>query len=388
MKTLKTLIYAEVYRAVTFASLGFLALFSFFDLVDDLGSIGRVAIGQPGVTYGLEHALLYVGFGVPWRLYQLLPICVLIGTVFVLSRLAQSSEFTILRVSGLGPWLALRVMLVMGLVFVAITFVAGDYLAPLGGKQQILLKAKFDGSVSAGRTGAWLKETRANGNASVNVGAMNAQSGLERISIFEFSKTGQLLQTITSATATIGDNNTWALNKGEVRYYDQATPGPSDEAVLNPRGTTARPQLHISSEPFKTMQWPTEITADMVSVAVLDPSSMRTLDLFQFINHLQANQQSAQRYEIEFWRKLFYPLSCLVMVVLALPFAYLHFRSGGVAGYVFIGFLAGISFFLLNNVFGYIGNLNEWRPWVAAATPSLMYSVVSLGAFSWLVLRR
>jgi lipopolysaccharide export system permease protein len=28
---------------------------------------------------------------------------------------------------------------------------------------------------------------------------------------------------------------------------------------------------------------------------------------------------------------VFYPLSCLVMVVLALPFAYLHFRSGGIA---------------------------------------------------------
>jgi lipopolysaccharide export system permease protein len=59
-----------------------------------------------------------------------------------------------------------------------------------------------------------------------------------------------------------------------------------------------------------------------------------------------------------------------------------------VAGYVFIGFLAGISFFLLNNVFGYIGNLNAWQPWLAAATPSLIYTAISLGAFSWLVLKR
>jgi lipopolysaccharide export system permease protein len=88
---------------------------------------------------------------------------------------------------------------------------------------------------------------------------------------------------------------------------------------------------------------------------------MRTIDLFQYIQHLDANGQSAQSYEIEFWRKVFYPLSCLVMVVLALPFAYLH-RSGGIATYVFGGVMAGISFFLLNNVFGYIGNLQNWRP--------------------------
>ena len=85
---------------------------------------------------------------------------------------------------------------------------------------------------------------------------------------------------------------------------------------------------------------------------------------------------------------MFYPLSCLVMVVLALPFAYLHFRSGGITGYVFGGVMIGISFFLLNNVFGYIGNLNQWQPWLAAASPSLIYSVISLGAFGWLVLRR
>ena len=76
------------------------------------------------------------------------------------------------------------------------------------------------------------------------------------------------------------------------------------------------------------------------------------------------------------------------MVFLALPFAYLHFRSGSVTSYVFGGVMIGISFFLLNNVFGYIGNLQNWQPWLAAATPGLLYAGISLGAFGWLVLRR
>ena len=53
-----------------------------------------------------------------------------------------------------------------------------------------------------------------------------------------------------------------------------------------------------------------------------------------------------------------------------------------------MGVMISISFFLLNNVFGYIGNLQQWRPWLAAASPALIYSVLSLGAFGWLVLRR
>jgi lipopolysaccharide export system permease protein len=137
-----------------------------------------------------------------------------------------------------------------------------------------------------------------------------------------------------------------------------------------------------------SFRWPTEISTEMVTTALLKPDRMATLDLFQYIRHLNANGQSAQRYEIEFWRKVFYPLSCLVMVVLALPFAYLHFRAGGITTYVFGGVMAGISFFLLNNVFGYIGNLQNWQPWLTAAAPGLIYSMLSLAAFGWLVLRR
>ena len=50
--------------------------------------------------------------------------------------------------------------------------------------------------------------------------------------------------------------------------------------------------------------------------------------------------------------------------------------------------MAGISFFLLNNVFGFAGNLQHWHPVLTAAAPSIIYSLLSLGAFSWLVLRR
>ena len=149
-----------------------------------------------------------------------------------------------------------------------------------------------------------------------------------------------------------------------------------------------RPGAGVNRIVTDNFRWPTGITPEMVSVALLKPERMATYDLFSYIRHLDANGQTAQRYEIEFWKKVFYPLSCLVMVMLALPFAYLHFRSGGIAAYVFAGVLIGISFFLLNNVFGYVGNLQNWQPWLAAAIPGLLYMAISLGVFGWLVLRR
>lgn len=97
MKTVRRLAHAEIHPYVS----GFLSLF-FFDLVDELPATGR----DGPLGYQLTHALLYVCLLIPSHLYELLPIAVLIGCVFVMARLAQSSEYTIPCTSGLGPWLA------------------------------------------------------------------------------------------------------------------------------------------------------------------------------------------------------------------------------------------------------------------------------------------
>ena len=75
MRTIRRLIYAEVLKSVAFVALGFLALFFFFDFIDELSSIGRA----DSLDYGVPQALLYVALLVPSHLYELLPIAVLIG---------------------------------------------------------------------------------------------------------------------------------------------------------------------------------------------------------------------------------------------------------------------------------------------------------------------
>jgi lipopolysaccharide export system permease protein len=125
MRTIRRLIYREVLASVVFVAIGFLALFFFFDFVDELPNVGK------GVTgYRLTQALARVALMMPSHLYELLPIAVLIGTIFVMARLAQSSEYTILRTSGLGPWRALRTLLALGMVFELLTFAAGTTWRP------------------------------------------------------------------------------------------------------------------------------------------------------------------------------------------------------------------------------------------------------------------
>jgi lipopolysaccharide export system permease protein len=366
MKTLRRLIYGEVLVAVGFVTLGFLALLFFFDFVDELQGIGA-----NNGAYQLSHALTYVLLLVPSHLYELLPISVLIGTIFVMARLAQSSEFTILRTSGLGPFLALRNLLVLGLAFVVLTFAVGDYLSPLCDRYGQLLKSRYMGQIKVGSTGAWLRERQNDSSYAVNVTTLTPEGNPSGIRIFEFDKDGRWVALIKAGEGQLSKQEAWTLQNVERNEVTLA----DNEAFLK--------RTHSS-----TQVWPTGITSEMVSVALLKPDRMGTVDLFRYIRHLSENGQTTQRFEIEFWKKVFYPLSCLVMVVLALPFAYLHFRSGNIASHVFGGVLAGISFFLLNNVFSYMGNINSWAPWFAAAAPGLLYTLASLAAFGWLVIRQ
>jgi len=427
MNTWRKWVYNEVFQAVAFITLGFLGLFFFFDFVDELQ---WVRSSQPG-GYQISHALIYVGLMIPSHLYELFPITVLIGSIYVLSRMAQTSEFTILRTSGLGPVLALRSLIGLGLAFTVITFLVGDYLSPECDKYAQLLKSRFMGQITIGQTGAWLKERQQFTNEAVNVGALTSEGQMSRIRIFEFDNLGRLISLTRAESAEFEkDGDAWLLSN--VQRDEFATQGPEDLSFLNNEGKIAKevatqtvknnPSVASSSSMASTnassgqqdlegvrsttlvklphpvkpaqrvrqaqLRWPNSITQEMVSVALLKPDRMGTLDLFRYIQHLNLNSQSSQRYEIEFWKKVFYPISCLVMMVLALPFAYLHFRTGNITSYVFFGVMIGISFFLLNNVFGYIGNIQQWAPWFAAAAPGMLYTLFSLTAFGWLVIRQ
>ena len=389
MKTIRQLIYKETFLSVAFVAMGFLALFFFFDLVDELAQIGKSFAGSEFGTYKIQHALLYVLLLIPNHLYELLPIAVLIGGVFVMARFAHSSEFTILRTSGLGPGLALKMLLGLGAAFVAITFIIGDYAAPLADRTAQLLKARYLGQISIGQTGAWLKEKKSNKSYAVNVSALSSNADMLNVRIFEFDAGGSILSTMQAKQAVFNDDKTWGLkNVRRSEYAIDGTQSNSADAAGATSVNAKYKRANIKHSQLDTYTWNTDLNADMVSIALLKPDRMGTLDLFQYIRHLDANKQVAQLYEIQFWKKVFYPLSCLVMLVLALPFAYLHFRAGGITAYVFGGVMVGISFFVLNNIFDYFGNLLSWNPLLTAAAPSMVYSLLSLAAFSLLVFRR
>ena len=370
MRTVRQLLYRDVFWSVFFVTIALMALFFFIDFVDEVGRVGRNG-------YTLFAASISSLLAQPGHVYELFPIAVLIGTIYSMARLAQSSEFTILRTAGLGPGRALQLLATIGVLFGALTFGLGEFVTPHSEQAAAYLKARFGMGLAIGRTGAWLKERREDPDGeksiTVNVRGVGKSGELTGVRIFETDSAGREVRSITAEHAVVARTKTvqeWMLQD-------------TTQTLWHARTATAEPSVEVIKAP--QLAWPTRLNASVAAAAILPINSMGALDLWNYSAHLTEQDQESKSYRIQFWKRVLYPFACLVMVALALPFAYLHARAGGVSVKVFGGVMLGISFVLLNNVVGHLGLLRDWTPWVAASVPSVVYLLMSMSAFAWLV---
>ncbi|MEN3367036.1 MAG: lipopolysaccharide export system permease protein [Burkholderiales bacterium] len=371
MKVLERYIATQVVGAVLFVLVAFLALFAFFDLMDELPSVGRGG-------YGLQHAFLYVVLRMPGYIYDLLPIAALIGTIYTLAQLAARSEFTIMRASSMSTAMAGWILAKIGLVFVLITFLFGEVIAPATSDMAEKLKLQAQGNSASQqfRSGLWTKDViRQNGltgdpigSRFVNVREVRVDGQLKNVKLYEFDREFRLTAVITAAHANYQGTNTWRLaDVSETRFA-------ADKLDNNAAVSTK----NLASKDFMS-----EITPDILGVVFADPDRMSAKDLAAYTRHLAENNQNTERYEIAFWKKIVYPFAVLVMMALALPFAYLHFRAGGVSLKIFIGIMIGVSFQLLNRLFSHIGLLNTWPALSTAVLPSAVFLLIAISALLW-----
>ena len=113
----------EIFAATALVLVAFLGLFAFFDFINELEDVGKGG-------YTLYQAVVYVGLTLPARVYELMPIAVLIGTLYALATMAKNSEITVMRASGMSNAVLMRSLGMIGAVFVALIFLIGEYVAP------------------------------------------------------------------------------------------------------------------------------------------------------------------------------------------------------------------------------------------------------------------
>jgi lipopolysaccharide export system permease protein len=367
----------EIIQATGFVLFALLAVFSFFELINQLDDVGRAG-------YQLREVFIYVLLGLPTRTYELMPIAALIGTIYALSKLASNSEFTIMRVSGMSTRRLAYAVLSVGVVLVLITYALGEFLAPPAERLARQSKLVATGSALAQqfRSGIWVRDAVKGPDGQIerlrfiNVERVQPDITVEGWHVFEFDRDFRLRSISRASEGRYVDDPAhrgWALK----RVVETRLPvvDPTDMAP-----SPLRTEIVRERERF----WTSDLRPEIFGVLLVQPERMSALSLAQYIDHLAENRQQTDRYEIALWNKLFYPIAVLVMMVLALPFAYLHVRAGSVSFKIFTGVMIGVLFYMLNKLFAHLGLLNTWPPFLIAALPSLVVLSVALSALYWI----
>jgi lipopolysaccharide export system permease protein len=356
-RTIERYLATQIYTAASFVLAGFLALFAFFDLVNELADLGTG-------DYHLREILIYVALTVPAHAYELFPVVVLIGTLYVLAYLASNSEYTVMRAAGFSPRDAGAILVKIGLAFVAITFVLGEWVAPIAEQAAQTLKMRAKSSLIGQelKSGLWFKDER----SFINVREARRNNLLSGVRIYEFGTDYKLNVARAAERGEYLGGGVWRLS-----------------GVAQTRLTPEGPRV----EKLAQFDWRTALTPELLNVLIVAPERMSAWRLYKYTEHLAGNRQKTERYEIAMWKKLVYPIATLVMMALALPFAYMHVRAGLVGVKVFFGIMLGIAFHMLNSLFSHIGLLQNWPPFTSAVLPSVAFLTAAV-IMMWWVERR
>lgn len=329
------------------ALLALLLLFSFFDL---LGELADVKAGG----YTLNQALLHIAFNLPARAYELLPIATLIGALTGFSRLALHSEFTVLRASGLSPWRLARLLLGMGSLLALLTLSLGEWVLPLTDPIAQRIKSPQGVQTQQFRSGTWTRD----GNTFINVKHVLPDATLREVTLYEMDGMQRLLAWRHAGQAHWGQDGAWRLSG-------------VTEMVFAPDKTQVRQLTEIP--------WRSQLNPDLLALLMLPPERMSLPSLYEYIGWLRENRQKTSRYELAFWNKISYTLAIPIMLLLALPFAYVHARGaqGKMGTRVLVGIGIGMIYYLAQRLSGHLALLNTWSPALAALLPTGLFTLAA-----------
>ena len=205
----------QIYAAFGFILFALVALFLFFDILSELGSVK----GQ----YTLPLALLHVLLKAPSRISEIIPIASLIGSIYVFAMLASQSEFTILRIAGLDIRKGLTTLAKISLPLVVLTLVMSEWLGPYTESlsDQIRMKALGSSYSPQFKTGVWVKDHLRDEDGSgpirpgvryVNVGKIEQDNEIKNIRMYEFDDAYRLLSIRSAASGRFDHSGTWVLD--------------------------------------------------------------------------------------------------------------------------------------------------------------------------------
>jgi len=330
-----------------------------FVVVDAFDNINRWMEKSPG----WEAFLRYYLYGLPYIIVLVMPVAVLLCSLFLVTSLARNNELTALRASGVSVPRVFAPLLAVGFLISVFVLVVGDFVVAEANYRQTLVKrVEIDRKdpIDYGMRHSFAH--RSLSGAIMEIGFFDGrQETITGIVLEWFDDQSRVVRRIDAARMVWADS-LWTAHEVEERVF-----GPEGEMGYTSHDTLAVPEI-------------TDTPEDLGSRAKT-PQEMNLFELGRQIERIRIAGGNPRESLVEFYMTIFFPFSSLIIVLVGAPLATRNPRSGrstSVAAAILLAFI----FFSLTRFGQTLGNKGALEPVLSAGLANAIFVIIGIVMFS------
>jgi LPS export ABC transporter permease LptG/LPS export ABC transporter permease LptF len=336
---------------------GFVTLILVFTVFDLLKDILSHDIGW----YTVSEYLINL---TPSMLYQITPLAVLIAVLVTFGVLNRNSEIIAMKACGISLYrLVIPIVSIAAILSVSL-FLFDQYYLPQANRRQEALR-----NIIKGKPAQTVLRPEQNWIfGEPHPGEPDRifyyqffdpeHNEFANLSIFEFNPSTFALSRRIFAARAVWDTETsaWRFLNGWQR--DIAGANVQEYRQFQ---RTSFTEIHEDPGYFKKES--------------LQAQEMNFGQLDRYIGDLRQSGFDTMRLRVQLWQKIAYPLVAIVMAVLAIPFALSMGRRGSLTG-IAVAIGVALAYFVINGLFGALGDVNYLPAALAAWSSDLIFGLV------------
>lgn len=333
-------------------------IFVLLDMVESMRKFDAAEIGIPDI---IELTLLHM----PMWIYRIIPLVVILSTIWMFLSLSRSSEMVVTRAAGRSALITLispaLTVFLLGVVLLAV----GNPIAAATSKKYERLASQYKGSSasvsSISKEGVWLRQGNEDGQTVIHAASSDlGGTRLRDVTFYSFSLKGTPTMRIRAALATLQPGR-WALRSAKVWDLGKAD-NPEYEALTHPAYWIA-----------------SNLTEDQIRDSFGKPTDISIWDLPAFIDQLEEAGFSARAHQVWLQIELATPFFLVAMVLVGAGFTMRHTRFGRTGVMIMFALLLGFGAYFIRNFAQILGENGQIPVVLAAWTPPIAVIFLSLG---------
>ena len=329
--------------------------------IDLAEQIRRIGNPEAGFGAAFELALL----NTPGTLYEMLPLFIMLATLFLFLGLARTSEMVVIRAAGRSALRSTMSPVIVAILLGILGIMVINPIVAATERQYAQTVSRYQTgeaqTVSISAEGLWLRQGSEAQQTVIRAERTNADGTvLQNASFFAFDEDGAMQNRIDADTARL-ELGAWEL----------------EGVKIWPLAGSSNPEAQAETQARFTLA--STLTREQIRDSFGSPSTVPIYELPRFIEQLNNAGFAALSHRVWLQMELSNPLMLAAMVLIAAGFTMRHTRFGKTGVMVLSAILLGFGVFFIRRFAEVLGETGQLPIYIVAWTPPLAAILLALG---------